>query len=297
MKNKILIELVITNSCNKRCEYCDLDFKNTFISDKSISLFIDFINKEKNIDYFHINFFGWEPLLWFEKIKKIINWINNKKVKYSIWTNWNLLNKEKLDFFLKNKLNISLSVNNITWFKNIYEIDKKYFKLIEINFINDPDYLFNSKKIFDKILNKWFKNINFMPVFTTKIWDNKNLIELWKIVKFIKNNFSDFKINYFNYFNWISDEKQFILDTDWYFYNDLDSLLWLQKQYSCLSKEFKKKIDNFTKNTILNKNININKLIENYNIKDIIKLVNEIPKNLKQEKQNILIEKILKNVK
>jgi sulfatase maturation enzyme AslB (radical SAM superfamily) len=57
--NKLLIELIITNSCNKKCEYCDLDFRNIFISDEIISLFNKFIREEeKKVDYFHINFFG-----------------------------------------------------------------------------------------------------------------------------------------------------------------------------------------------------------------------------------------------
>ncbi len=293
--NKILIEIIITNSCNKRCEYCDLDFKNTFISDKSISLFIDFINQEKNIDYFHINFFGWEPLLWFEKIKKIIKKIKNKKVKYSIWTNWNLLNNEILEFFIENKIKISLSVDNISWFKNVFKINKKYFKLIEINFINDPDYLFNSKNIFDEIVRIGYKNINFMPVFTTKKWKNENIINLWKIIKYIKSNSLGIKINYYSYFNWISAEKQFILDTDWYFYNDLDSLLWLQKQYSCLDNTLKNNIGKITKNLDLNDNFfSFEKLIKNHNIKDIVNLVTDILKSTNSVKENILINKLYK---
>ena len=53
--NKILIELILTNQCNKRCEYCDLDFQNKSLSFNDLNLFIEFINKNKA--NYTINFF------------------------------------------------------------------------------------------------------------------------------------------------------------------------------------------------------------------------------------------------
>jgi len=294
---KILIEVIITNQCNKRCNYCDLNFSNKVISDNNIILLSDFINLYKK-NYFHINFFWGEPLLEFDKIKNIINKIKSKNIKYSIWTNWTLLNNKILDFFYKNKVFINLSVDNITWFKNISNIEKKYFDIIEINFINDPDFLFKSKKIFLEIINKWFQKINFMPVFTTKKWINTQIINLWKIIKEIKNFDNKVDINYFYYFNWISLEKQFILDTDWFFYNDLDSLLWLQKQYSIIYKTLWKKINFLTKNISLNdKNFCLEKLLDRYNIIEILKLIIEIPKKQWCEKNNIILKRVLENAK
>ena len=41
MKN-ILIEVIINNQCNKRCQYCDLDFKNKSLSKENIDDFLFF---------------------------------------------------------------------------------------------------------------------------------------------------------------------------------------------------------------------------------------------------------------
>jgi hypothetical protein len=136
-----------------------------------------------------------------------------------------------------------------------------------------------------------------MPIFTTKKWSKKNIIKLWMLVRYIKNNTLDLKIEFFNYFNWFSLEKQFILDTNWYFYNDLDSLLWLQKQYNCLDDNFKLEIEEKTKNLKLIDWLKIEDLLKNYNKKNIINLVTEIPKKLWLNKENLLIKEIFSNVK
>jgi len=294
--NKILIEVIVTNQCNKRCEYCDLDFRNKSISDNDIDLFTRFINNSSSeIEYFHLNFFWGEPLLEFSKIKKIVNSISIKNIKYSIWTNWNLLNNDVLAFLYLNDIKISLSVDNITGFEGVYNIDKKYFNLIYINFINDPDFLFKSKWIFSDIINKWYKNINFMPVFSTKKWNKKWFIELWKIAKCI-SMIKDVKVNFFWYFNWISSDKQFILDTDGYFYNDLDSLLWLQKQYSKIDNSLKNEININTKNIKLDSiDFSLNELIKNFSIREVVRLIFKIPKVQWCEKDYSLIKKILIN--
>lgn len=51
----ILIELILTNQCNKRCQYCDLDFKNNFFSKEKLDVFINFLRQ--NPANYSINFF------------------------------------------------------------------------------------------------------------------------------------------------------------------------------------------------------------------------------------------------
>jgi MoaA/NifB/PqqE/SkfB family radical SAM enzyme len=58
MKKKLLIEIVMTNQCNKRCPYCKLDFKNKSISKENIDAFIMFLKENsQKVEYFLINFF------------------------------------------------------------------------------------------------------------------------------------------------------------------------------------------------------------------------------------------------
>jgi hypothetical protein len=59
--------------------------------------------------------------------------------------------------------------------------------MIEVNFINDPDFLYNSKATLDLILEKGFKNVNFMPVFTTKKRDKEKLTEFLILKNYISS--------------------------------------------------------------------------------------------------------------
>jgi len=295
---KFLIEIIVTNACNKKCEYCDLNFKQSFIKDDYIEKLAYFINNSQNVEYFHINFFWWEPLLAYKKLEKFVNYIKISNVKYSVWTNGYLLDNEKLNFFYKNEIGISLSVDNITGFNKIKKIEEKFLGLIEINFVNDPDYLLNSIRIFDETIKMWFKTINFMPVFTTKKWDMRRIAELYKILEYVISYKDKLNINFFGYLDNISPEKQFILDTDGYFYADIDSLLWVQKQYTCVNDDLKKEIDNTTKKChLLDKDFSFEKLSASYNLKELIDLSVKIPRELKDLMNILLINKFLENAK
>lgn len=291
---KILIELILTNQCNKRCEYCDLDFKNSFFWRENINKFIKFLKQNKA--NYKINFFWWEPLLDFENLKYFVE--NSKEFisYFSIWTNWILLNKEKLNFLQENNVKIYLSIDNISCGKNLdFELLQNFENIIQINFINDPDYLENSIFVFEKIKKYWFKNISFMPVFNIKKWNNVKLWKLKKILDYVNEDWKNLNINYFSYFNWISSEKQFILDTDLNFYSDLDSLLWLQKQYKNIDKKLFEKINFETKIWNLNEEIDLENLLKKHDIKNILNLVFEIPKNSWDLLSYKIIDKLLKN--
>jgi len=291
---KILIELILTNLCNKKCEYCDLNFQSKSFSFNDLDLFIIFL--KNNTAEYTINFFWWEPLLEFEKMKYFIDRSKEYIYKYSLGTNWLLLNKKKLEYFKKNNIFIYLSIDNISMWNdlNLWLISR-YSEIININFINDPDYLHNSIIVYKKIISFWFKNISFMPVFNTKKWHKKKLFKLYDIYKYIKKNILWIKLKTFSYFNWVSIEKQFILDTNLYFYSDLDSLLWLQKQYKNLESNL---LDEITISTRLlslkDKNLNLILLLNWYNIKKILKLIFKIPKKMWLIIEYKIIENILK---
>lgn len=289
---KILIEVILSNQCNKRCEYCDLEFKNQEISIENIKKFLNIIHHSE--DEIILNFFGWEPLLSFEKLKNIAEHTLGKVKKFSIWTNWVMLNKEKLDYFSLRNFEIYLSVDNLDEWKNIdFELISSFSEKIFINFILDPDYIKfeNSKKLLDFLIEKWFEKFNLMPVYTTKKWTKKSLIELQKISNYFFT-LKNIKLNKYSYFNWISSDLQFILDTDWFFYQDIDSLLWLQKQYKILSENLKNEINKKTKIWEL-WNIKISELCEKNNVELLKKLLFLIPKELNQTKINQIISLII----
>ncbi len=293
--DKILIELILTNKCNKRCEYCDLDFRNKSLSFNDLDLFIEFLKNNK-ADY-TINFFWWEPLLEYEKLKYFVE--NTKWLisNYSIWTNWILLNEEKLDFLKVNNVKIYLSIDNISLWKDLnIELLSKYSYFININFINDPDFLQNSLIVFNQIKNNWFTNIAFMPVFNTKKWGKKSLIQLKNMYNFIINNSIWINLKTYTYFNWVTIDKQFILDTDLFFYSDIDSLLWIQKQYKDLDLELKNNIDSKTQLLSLQSDkLTLKKIINLYNIDEVLKLIFEISNKSWDLLIYKVIDKILKD--
>lgn len=293
--DKILIELILTNQCNKRCEYCDLDFQNTVFSNENILNLDNFI--KNNPAEYTINFFWWEPLLQFTNLQKVVTKLWNKIKKFTIGTNGVMLNQEYLEYFKNNNIFIYLSVDNISCWKDLnLELISKFAEIIQINFINDPNFLFNSLSTFEKILDFWFQNIAFMPVFSTKKWEKSQLWELLKIYQTIKNISNNIQLNTYGYFNWVAIEKQFILDTDGNFYQDLDSLLWLQKQYSQLNPSLKEEINTQTKLLNISElNISLELLLKKYNIEEILKLVFEIPKQSWHFMDYKIIDKILEN--
>lgn len=289
----ILIELILTNKCNKRCNYCDLEFKNKSLNYSGLDLFISFLKNNKAS--YTINFFWWEPLLEFKKIQYFVEKSREYVFQYSLWTNGKLLTREILDFFKDNNIKIYLSIDNIcSWNDLNLELIAKYKDIVSINFINDPEYLKYSLDTFNRIKLYGFKDISFMPVFSTKTRDKASLISLKKILDYIKHDSDKISITYFSYYNWVSSDKQFILDTNLNFYSDLDSLLWIQKQYKNVEDYLRTKIDLET-NVWNVKNITLNDMLNWYNVKEILKLVFEVPKNLWTIKQNILLDKVLKN--
>ena len=152
--------------------------------------------------------------------------------------------------------------------------------MFQINFINDPDFLYNSIKTFDLIVEKGFQTINFMPVLSTKKWTKDALVYFGKARNYVAGC-KDVQVNYFSYYNGFSSDTQFILDTDLYFYQDIDSLIWLQKQYSILPESLRNELDNASRLFHLDTdNFTFKELLNSYNPKEVLRLIMKIPKIL-----------------
>lgn len=298
MKSKLLFEIIITNQCNKRCEYCKLDFKDNVISDFYINNFIKFVeNNIYDIDILKINFFWWEPLLKKDIIINIVDKLSiYKNIYFSIWTNWILLDELFLNFCLENNITIYLTIDTDSWkliFENKYL--KEYLNIIKINFVINPHSINNTYFIWTSIINYWFKNINIMPVFSTIQWDLESFKKLNWFIKHINLlDLKDIKISKYSYFNWVSIDKQFILDTNWNIYQDLDSLLWIQKQDNNLDIKLSEKIDKDSFLFNVNNDFLLKDLLNKYSIDSILNLVFEIPKSKGLILDYKIIDKILK---
>lgn len=296
-KEKILFEVIISNQCNKRCSYCDLDFRDSDINNKVLDEFIAFLfNEIDNVEYFIINFFWWEPLLGFEKIKYFVEKTKliNNKLNFSIWTNGLLLANNKLSYLNKNNFNIYLSIDTEKWNtilnkKLNYNYSKTY-----INFIISPLELNSLDHVFKEVIDYWFININIMPAFWIKLWTTEKLSILNNFVNIGINKYKKINIKKYSYYNWIWVDKQFILETDGKIYQDLDSLLWIQKQ----NKSIWYKVSNYIEKNSLIWNIkdwiNLKNLLIKYNIKNILNMVYIIPKKQWLERIYKKIDLIIK---
>lgn len=124
LNNKIeKITLQVTQNCNLRCAYCSYSgmYNQRTHSNKSMSYeimekSIDFImhhsTNSKKID---IGFYGGEPLLEFNNIKKLLTYISRKypykEITYSMTSNGTVFTDDNIQFLSNNKFNILVSID------------------------------------------------------------------------------------------------------------------------------------------------------------------------------------------
>ncbi|MDU5275554.1 MAG: radical SAM protein [Peptoniphilus lacydonensis] len=115
------ITLFMTYSCNLRCTYCyesknQGDHDNIFLNEKNLSSFIGLLKKLPIEEHCTLIFFGGEPLLNFNMIKKVVESIKldntlKNRFFYSITTNATLLNSKIVQFLEENKFTITISID------------------------------------------------------------------------------------------------------------------------------------------------------------------------------------------
>jgi len=190
------IQLILGEKCNLNCKYCHLwKYKNylSIISNQIIDLLIEKIkNSLSQNEQLIIEFQGWEPFLYFHKMKDITLKIkqNFNNSQFILTTNWLLLNDQILSFLKRFKKSFSLNISfdwnldittiNRTWIynedltkkiiKNIQHLIKEWFNLTIIWTINKEWLFYNPKEIkyfleknFDNLAKDWQINYFFRP--------------------------------------------------------------------------------------------------------------------------------------
>ncbi len=119
------VTLQVTQNCNLRCEYCVYGGKylnrkhcNNKMSFETAKAAIDFgISNSKETRRLSIGFYGGEPLLEFELIKKCILYVNQtvegQDVFFTITTNGTLLSEDKMKFFCDYDVQIVISLDGM----------------------------------------------------------------------------------------------------------------------------------------------------------------------------------------
>lgn len=115
--------LQVTQNCNLRCEYCvysgkynNREHTNKRMSFHTAKRAIDFLlEHSKERDKIYIGFYGGEPLLEFELIKKCIIYarevFEGKEVCFNFTTNATLLTEDKIEDIVKNDVRIMVSID------------------------------------------------------------------------------------------------------------------------------------------------------------------------------------------
>ncbi|MEB2313326.1 MAG: His-Xaa-Ser system radical SAM maturase HxsB [Sorangiineae bacterium] len=117
----ILHVLVVTLRCNETCVYChasraDMDRVDTDMSKETAEKAIDIILKSTS-PRITIEFQGGEPLANFPLIKHSIEYVNEKnraygkEIEFTMVSNLALMDDEKLDYLVENKVQICTSID------------------------------------------------------------------------------------------------------------------------------------------------------------------------------------------
>ncbi len=129
-----VLSLEIVHGCNLNCKYCYLGEKKKKIMD--FEMIKDTVNlalrqavkqRDKTLDTY---FIGGEPLIQFDLIKKAVEYIKlkcrefNLNYTFSTTSNGTLLNKEIIDFFIREKFDLKISIDGN---KEFHDLNRKYY--------------------------------------------------------------------------------------------------------------------------------------------------------------------------
>ena len=154
------LTLQVTQNCNLRCAYCcytgekynNREHSNKTMPFEIMKQSVDFLMQHStNSPKVDIGFYGGEPLLEFQKIRKLIGYIEErypyKKITYSMTTNGTLFNTENIQFLIEKNINVMISLDGPRELHNINRVyangQGSFDKIMEnLSFIkfNYPDF-------------------------------------------------------------------------------------------------------------------------------------------------------------
>ncbi|MES0491478.1 MAG: SPASM domain-containing protein [Leptospirales bacterium] len=127
--------LILAGKCNLACSYCYAD-KGSFqgpeslMEEKTAYKAVDFLIENSDVEpSIHINFFGGEPLLNFPVLKSTVAYakkraaVAKKMISFSVTTNSTLLNEKAGEFFSRENISISTSLDGSA---TLHDANRKY---------------------------------------------------------------------------------------------------------------------------------------------------------------------------
>ena len=126
--------ILLTTSCNLRCDYCYIQKQNVSMSKDTLGKAIDFVFRttqpDERIDF---GLFGGEPLLAWELVQQAVALIEQRSknsrhdVRVSLVTNGTLLDKDILGYVHDHRLILQVSCDGVPHIQDSHRrfIDKK----------------------------------------------------------------------------------------------------------------------------------------------------------------------------
>ena len=125
------LTLSVTEDCNFKCKYCIYHGNYEYSNRANSRNYMNFAIAKKAIDYYfslleegrrynpirkpNISFYGGEPLLNFDLIKKCVEYMDNAyntfEKHYNLTTNGSILDDDKADWLIKNGFSIMVSLD------------------------------------------------------------------------------------------------------------------------------------------------------------------------------------------
>lgn len=198
--------LQLTQNCNLRCEYCV--YSGGYNTRTHANERLSFELAKRGMDYLiehssehqrelAVGFYGGEPLLEFELIKKCVSYMENNAVgretAYSLTTNGTLLTDEVITFFVKNKFNVMISIDGP---EEIHDKSRKFagsdkgshkvvMKNLEKIQIKYPEY-YQEKVFFNTVVDPQKDYIKVTEYISNEPLMNKNIVNF----SFISSEFA-----------------------------------------------------------------------------------------------------------
>ncbi|WP_315080669.1 Cys-rich peptide radical SAM maturase CcpM [uncultured Clostridium sp.] len=165
--------LQLTQCCNLRCSYCfygEGNYDNRSHSNKKMS----FEMAKKGIDYLfehskdlhkiRFSFYGGEPLLEMDLIKKCVDYIEHKKegklIKYNLTTNGTLFCDDNIKYFIKNDFELTISLDGT---REQHNLNRKF-----ANGEGSFDKVIENVRYIKQEYPELFDNLTFNTVISTK---------------------------------------------------------------------------------------------------------------------------------
>lgn len=135
--NATSLTLMVSQACNLRCKYCygeGGEYSNRGLMSYEVAKSaVDFLVSNTEEEKLNVCFFGGEPLLNYELVKKVVEYTkmiaqsSSRKFTYSMTTNATLITPEIEQFIKENKISITVSMdgNKETNDANRYYADKR----------------------------------------------------------------------------------------------------------------------------------------------------------------------------